>query len=361
MSKDKRQESRAKLEDSLPIKGLRRYFSVVKNEKPAKFVISQKISAEFKPADSTEHLWTKHHEVVKQFRETEAEIDTGKLKIDTLPSLPRSLLDLKIELARRILLECHLCAHACRIDRSKGNTGYCGCGRDIVVSSMFAHMGEEPELVPSGTIFTMGCTMRCKHCQNWAISQWEETGKTMNTKHLAHAIETLRADGCRNANLVGGEPTPWLEQWLAVFREVRTNIPIVWNSNSYYSQETADLLAGFADVYLLDFKYGPYHCAQRISDAPDYWRICTGNHLQTKCGEIITRVLVLPEHIDCCVKPILEWIAENLGTETRVNIMFQYRPEWRADELAELQRTLNAEEIEEALNIAKDVGLTNLA
>ena len=58
-------------------------------------------------------------------------------------------------------------------------------------------------------------------------------------------------------NLVGGEPTPWLLQWLETFKHVTVNVPVVWNSNSYYSPEAASLLAGFADVYLLDFKYGP--------------------------------------------------------------------------------------------------------
>jgi putative pyruvate formate lyase activating enzyme len=45
---------------------------------------------------------------------------------------------------------------------------------------------------------------------------------------------------------------------------------------------------------------------------------------------------------------------------TRVNLMFQYRPEWRARERAELGRRLRAEEISEASQMAKDIGLVNL-
>jgi putative pyruvate formate lyase activating enzyme len=222
-------------------------------------------------------------------------------------------------------------------------------------------MGEEPELVPSGTIFTMGCTMRCRHCQNWAISQWKEGGAEVKPEELAREVEQLRRGGCRNANLVGGEPTPWLRQWLETFRYVGVNVPVVWNSNSYYSVETARLLNGFVDVYLLDFKYGPGDCALRISDAPNYWEVCTRNHLEAKKnGELIIRVPVLPGHLDCCAKPILNWVAENLGVETRVNLMFQYRPEWRAREIPELRRRLNKTEFEKALQLAKDAGLKNL-
>jgi putative pyruvate formate lyase activating enzyme len=230
----------------------------------------------------------------------------------------------------------------------------------MAVSSIFEHVGEEPELVPSGTIFTMGCTMRCRHCQNWTISQWMEPGTTYKPREMAREVENLRLSGSRNANLVGGEPTPWLQQWLETFKHVNVNVPVIWNSNSYYSPETAQLLAGFADVYLLDFKYGPSECAERTSDAPNYWKVCTNNHLEAKKhGEAIIRVLVLPNHLECCTKPTLNWIAKNLGAETRVNLMFQYRPEWRAHEIPELRRRLSKDEMEKAVQLAEKAGLRN--
>jgi len=221
-------------------------------------------------------------------------------------------------------------------------------------------MGEEPELVPSGTIFTLGCTLRCLHCQNWTISRWIEKGDIFSPRQLARSVERLRRGGCRNVNLVGGEPTPWLQQWLETFKHVNVNVPVVWNSNSYYSEETAKLLAGFVDVYLLDFKYGSNECAKKISDAPGYWEACTRNHLHAKkYGELIIRVLVLPEHLECCTKNILNWIAQNLETWVRTNVMFQYRPEWRAHEISELRRRLTGRERERAIELAKEAGLTN--
>jgi putative pyruvate formate lyase activating enzyme len=78
-----------------------------------------------------------------------------------------------------------------------------------------------------------------------------------------------------------------------------------------------------------------------------------------KHGELIMRILVLPNHLECCTKPIINWIARNLGTETRVNIMFQYRPEWRAHEIPELRRRLTRDEKKRAIQLAKDANLTN--
>ncbi len=341
-------------------KSLSRYFAVMQNEKPARFMIAKKLHAEFDINDPAEKLWQAHAHLAEQFYKTEMEIDTNQKKLQEIPVPEKSYLDLKTEIARRILMNCHFCTRKCGINRIEGKLGNCGCGKEITVSSIFGHTGEEPELVPSGTIFTMGCTMQCKHCQNWTISQWMENGTIYKPADLANEVENLRNEGCRNVNLVGGEPTPWLEQWLETFRHVTTNVPIIWNSNSYYSHETTQLLAGFADVYLLDFKYGPSECASRISDAPNYWKVCTRNLLAAKkYGELIIRVLILPNHLECCTKPVLNWIAENLGQETRVNVMFQYRPEWRAHEIPEIRRRLTRDEMDQAIRLAKAARLTN--
>jgi len=332
----------------------------MQDQKPAKFMIARKLSATFSKGEPVKELGEKHTVLTEEFHRIEEKIDSGQLKLEEMRIPEQSYLDLKIEIANKIAQSCHFCTRRCSVNRVKGERGYCNCGQEMTVSSIFEHMGEEPELVPSGTIFTMGCTMRCKHCQNYMISQWMEISEVYTAEELAKEVEELRINGCRNANLVGGEPTPWLPQWLETFKHVKVSVPVVWNSNSYYSPETAQLLAGFADVYLLDFKYGTGKCAEKISDAPGYWTVCTRNHSEAKeYGELIIRMLVLPNHLECCTKPILDWIAKNLGTGTRVNTMFQYRPEWRAYEIPELRRRLTRDEMEQTVQLAKGAGLTN--
>jgi len=353
-----RPDSLAVLRDEKCRRSLSRYFDVFQEKKKAKFTISRSLPVDFEPNSATEELWKKHDETLSKYSYYEEEIDFGR--VDPGDPVPCSFLTLKSQIAKRIMSSCHFCTRKCGIDRDKGEVGFCGCGRIAIVSSFFEHMGEEPELVPSGTIFTCGCTMRCLHCQNWTISQNIEVGDMCGAEELAKIVDRLRQRGCRNANLVGGEPTPWLHHWFDAFTRVKENVPVVWNSNSYYSHETSQLLAGFADVYLLDFKYGPGDCGARISSAPDYWAVCTRNHLTAKrYGELIIRVLILPGHNSCCTRPILSWISKNLGPETRVNLMDQYRPEWRAHEVPELRRRLTGEEFREAREIAREVGLTN--
>ncbi|PVX23683.1 MAG: radical SAM protein [Candidatus Bathyarchaeum sp.] len=355
-----RPDAKTVLTDKKARASLKRYFDVMQDDKPAKFLIAKKLPVAFSKNDSLTKLWKLHERLTEEFCILEKEVDTRQTRLEELDTPQQSFLDLKLEIANRILENCHFCTRRCGSDRTAGELGYCKCATTVTVSTMFPHTGEEPELVPSGTIFTLGCTLRCLHCQNWGISQWFEAGETYSPKQLATAIIRLRRDGCRNVNLVGGDPTSWLTQWLEAFKYVDLNVPVVWNSNSYYSEETAKLLAGFVDVYLLDFKYGPKDCAAKLSDAPDYWMACTKNHLYAKkYGEPIVRVLVLPEHLECCTKPVLNWVAKHLGGSVRVNLMFQYHPQWRAHEVPELRRRLTETERKRALELAKEAGLTN--
>ncbi|MBD3205921.1 radical SAM protein [Candidatus Bathyarchaeota archaeon] len=339
-------------------RALPRYADVVRKKKFSKYLISKSMPVQFNIDEPEENLWEKHDYLLNHFNEEVEKIDK---KSERLKNVSTSFLELKARLGYRIMSSCRFCERECLVDRLSEAAGYCGAGRQFSLYSAFPHLGEEPELVPSGTVFTGGCTIRCIHCQNWDISQWKSSGRTVDPKMMAIQVEELANRGCKNINMVGGDPTPVTWQWIETMTKVDRNLATIWNSNSYYSEETSKLLAGFIDLYLLDFKYGNNKCAEEISDAPGYWKAATRNHLMAdKHGEIIIRVLVLPGHNECCTRPILQWIYDNLGPWARINLMFQYRPEWRARERKELSRRLTGAEIREAKQMATDIGLRNL-
>ncbi|KYK24608.1 hypothetical protein AYK26_03465 [Euryarchaeota archaeon SM23-78] len=270
--------------------------------------------------------------------------------------LNKKLLDEKIKKAYKLLAKCELCEHKCKVNRLKGKLGVCGVGNKIDVSSYFVHMGEEPFLVPSFTIFFMNCTFKCQFCQNWTISQGFEIGHTFTEEELAEIID--RYKHCRNVNFVGGEPTPYLPFILKTLTFVKSNIPVVWNSNFYMSEKSMDLLKDVVDVYLSDFKYGNDECAKRLSKIDNYMDVIMRNHLLAfKDAELVIRHLVLPNHVECCTKPILEFIAENFKDKAVLNLMDQYRPEFKAKYYPEINRGLKREEFEEAEGYAEKLGL----
>lgn len=270
-----------------------------------------------------------------------------------------SYLDLKIKIAEEIFKNCYFCEKRCYVDRNI-NKGYCKVIKPKIASE-FIHVGEEAPLVPSHAIFFTGCNFECIYCQNFDISQFPESGLEIDEKTLANIIDRRRMEGSRNVNFVGGDPTPNLLYILKTMRLSKENVPVIWNSNFYMSEDAMNLLDGFVDLYLSDFKYGPSNCAEYLSGIENYWEIVTRNHMMAKkAGDMIIRHLVLPNHVECCSKPILKWISENLGNETVVNIMGQYRPVYRANECTEIKRYPHRGEMEEALNYAKSLGLINL-
>jgi putative pyruvate formate lyase activating enzyme len=221
------------------------------------------------------------------------------------------------------------------------------------IASEFLHYGEEPILVPSYTIFFSGCTFECVFCQNWDISQ-VGCGIHIDPEKLARKIDLSLGI---NVNWVGGDPTPHLYYIFQVLTHCTRNIPQVWNSNMYCSLETMRLLNKVIDVYLTDFKFGNDKCAKRLSNVDNYWRIIRRNHLIAhKQGEIIVRHLVLPNHTNCCSRPILEWLAKNIPSAV-INIMAQYRPCYKANQYNDIARSIYSEEYQAVLHHGKDLGL----
>ncbi len=265
---------------------------------------------------------------------TEDEIWSILKEFDSDEEVPP--LSLKSELADRILSGCVLCERRCKVNRKKGEKGYCEV-KESKISSEFLHMGEEEELVPSHTVFFAGCNFGCVFCQNYEISQLNK-GRYLSPETLAKKISS---GGGKNINWVGGDPIPNLPYILKVLEYLERSVPLIWNSNMYLSEESMDLLQRLMDVYLTDFKYGNDGCAEELSDVSDYTSVIKRNHLiAEKTGDLIIRHLVLPGHLECCTEPLLKWIDENLENP-RLNIMTQYRPVWNAEEHPEIDRYLN--------------------
>jgi putative pyruvate formate lyase activating enzyme len=264
-------------------------------------------------------------------------------------------LEKKIEKAYEILKSCEFCERKCKVNRNV-KVGYCRVGNKPMISSAFVHLGEESMIVPSFTIFFMGCTFHCQFCQNWQISQWFERGSVLTPQEIAELIDEHKH--CRNVNFVGGEPTPQIPFILDALQYVKANIPIVWNSNFYMSLKSMELLKGVIDIYLSDWKYWSDKCALKFSKVNNYLKIVKRNHdLAFKDSEMIIRHLILPNHFECCTKKILKYIAENYGDKVIVNIMPQYKPEYKAHKYPEIAGYPTRKEIEKAWNLAEDLGL----
>ena len=342
------------------------YYRVMKNIKPAKFIIVKHVEVFENPAKlDYEGLWGLHDEIAKEFRIIFKEIAMDKLSVEELPNPKHSFLDLKIALAKEMLKSCIFCERKCKVNRLRGERGhFCKLDYRTYVHSWFHHLGEEAPLVPSGTIFYGSCNFRCVFCQNFDISQENiYNGILVTAKSLATIQKELRNKGARNINHVGGDPTPNIHTIVESLKSLDVNVPQLWNSNMYLTVEAMKILVDIIDIWLPDFKYGNDKCALRLSGVPRYFEVVTRNlKMAVEHGDMIIRHLVLPNHVECCTKPVLRWIAENLPKEkVLVNIMEQYRPEYKVlrepEKWRDIIRRPGYDELSEAYSYAKKLGI----
>lgn len=350
------------------LRKLRWYYDVMVNRKPAKFLICRKIGFNDGGLDSygLDDLYVIHESLSKEFKKLFNEVKEGKLSFTEFKGLEEpkvTYLDVKIKIVKEILRSCRLCEWRCSVNRYEGKVGTCRLSTDTYVSSYFLHVGEEAPLVPSGTIFYGSCNFRCVFCQNYDISQVRPfSGVKISARELTLIQKYLREEGARNVNHVGGEPTPNLHTILESLKYLDVNVPQLWNSNMYLSLEALNVLLDVIDIWLPDFKYGNNLCGLRLSKVKNYFDVVSRNHLMicSNGDPIIIRHLVMPNHLDCCTKPVLEWIARNCSNAL-VNIMAQYRPEYlvltHRDEYRDIARRPTGKEMEEAYEYARKLGI----
>ncbi len=356
-------------------KYLKRYLKVQRDEMPALFKISERIPISFDPDLPLEELREIHKRGMEEYRKLHEKLEIEAMEAlaykdaadrlvmftETFLEIPKaspSLLDLKVAIADRMIEECNCCGWRCGVNRKAGEKGFCRLTDSSNYASEFLHMGEEPELVPSHTIFLTGCSFACVYCQNWDISNAPDSGTRIEPRKLAKLIDLRRMHGARNVNFV--TPTPHAHTVLKIVREMSVNTPVVWNSNMYHSPEIAELLEGVVDVYLGDFKYGNDECAKKLSKVNNYLEIVQPNfEFAYRTAEILLRHLVLPNHLKCCTKPVAEWVAKNIP-QIRFNLMFQYMPCYRAMEYMDIDRYLTPEEEAQAIEIVTEAGIEDL-
>lgn len=286
-----------------------------------------------------------------------------------IPLYEKGELQRRIPLLRDLLKECRLCPRRCGVNRLEGELGYCQAGSELMVSSAFPHFGEEPPLVGyhgSGTIFLTHCNLRCIFCQNYDISHLGR-GERISPSIMANMMIRLQEMGCHNINFV--TPThyvPLIAASLPEAIEKGLKIPIVYNCSGYESIEVIQLLDGIVDIYMPDAKYMDGKFAKRYSNAPDYPEVIKEvlREMHRQVGDLRTnsigiaerglliRHLVMPNGV-ASTEEVLKFIAEEISIHSYVNIMDQYRPEYKADQYIEINRRITYKEYLEAIQLAK--------
>jgi putative pyruvate formate lyase activating enzyme len=276
------------------------------------------------------------------------------------------------------LCHCEGCPRKCGVNRLNDETGFCRTGAGLQIAHVGLHFGEEPPISGtrgSGAVFFAGCNLRCVYCQNYQISQEFEPGRfrTMTSMELVAEMLALQDKGAHNINCVS--PSHMVFQLADVLQDAKTRgleIPVVYNSSGYDAVAALRQIRGLIDIYLPDIKYLEKGIGHQFSAAGDYAATIPGvleemlaqvGHLQIDDDGIATqgvlvRHLVLPgqrNNSRRCLR-----LLAGLSRKMYVSIMSQYSPQYRAADHPPLNRTLFAEEYDEVIEYALDLGLENV-
>jgi pyruvate formate lyase activating enzyme len=269
-------------------------------------------------------------------------------------------------------VRCLLCPNDCRIaDGSRGTCGVrenrggtlCALTYGLVSSVAVDPVEKKPVFhFRPGTralsLGSVGCSMRCGHCQNWQISR-SRPGDGDSLDHLpADRVAPLaREHRCEGVAFTYNEPVIWIEYVLDVARACKeAGLYTVMVTNGYITAEGLDLIGPHIDVWRVDvkgFSDRVYHelckvrSVQPVLDmavrAQDRW----GMHV-----EVVTNVIPTVNDDDETISRIARWIRAELGPDTPWHItrFFPYL------DLAELPPTPVAS-LERARRIGMDEGL----
>jgi pyruvate formate lyase activating enzyme len=212
-------------------------------------------------------------------------------------------------------VQCHLCSHNCLI--KDGQRGICAVRENkegtlySLVYGKIISMNIDPiekkplfHFLPGSTslsIATVGCNFRCKHCQNYEISQFprerkfEIPGKDATPEEI---VEAAIRHGCESISYTYTEPTIFFEFAYDCARLAHEKgIRNVFVSNGYTGPEAARLIAPYLDANNIDLKgsdaFYKEICGARLQPVKDTIRLMHGLGIWV---EVTT--LIIPGHND---------------------------------------------------------------
>jgi pyruvate formate lyase activating enzyme len=233
-------------------------------------------------------------------------------------------------------IHCRVCPHECRI--KEGASGYCGVRRnsggvlDPTTYGKVSSVAVDPiEKKPvfhyrPGTLAlslgSVGCSMRCRHCQNWQISRATSDGpRGLQDLPVADVVLLAERHGCVGVAFTYNEPVIWIEYVLDVSRACKAaGLYTVMVTNGYITGEALDLIGEHVDVWRVDVKAFDDEGYRALSGVSALEPVLTqAKRAKEEWGmhvEVVTNVVPGFNDSDRTLRGIAGWIHDALGPGT---------------------------------------------
>ncbi len=264
---------------------------------------------------------------------------------------------------------CDLCAHRCKIH--DGKTGICGVRKNTggtLVPLTYGKVSAEAidpiekkplnHFLPGTQVYSLGsigCNFRCKHCQNWEISQISEFRGILHDISPEEGVRRAVKAGCKSIAWTYNEPTIWHEYTKDMGRLAHEkDLKTIYVTNGYITEEALKDISPVLDAFRVDIKsfsdsFYRSVCSARLEP------VLESTVIAKECGmHIETVTLIIPGMNDSPdeIRALTRWVVDNCGPETPMHFTGFY-PQYHMDATA----PTSAVTLERACSIAKEEGI----
>eukprot|EP01105_Mastigella_eilhardi_P007425 TRINITY_DN18878_c0_g1_i1.p1 TRINITY_DN18878_c0_g1~~TRINITY_DN18878_c0_g1_i1.p1 ORF type:complete len:360 (+),score=106.15 TRINITY_DN18878_c0_g1_i1:52-1080(+) len=237
-------------------------------------------------------------------------------------------------------VRCGLCPHSCLI--AEGRTGFCHARKNVqgklvtLVYGKPCSLNVDPvekkplfHFLPNTNIFsigTLGCNLRCKHCQNDSISQVTDIESHPQQYYSPEQIVALAIKrGCHSIAFTYNEPSIFFEYALDVAKLAKAKgLKTVMVTNGFINPEPLDELYEYIDAANVDLKAFTERFYKDVCAATLTGVLETLQRLRERHPQVWLELtyLVIPGQNDdpAELEQATKWVAERLGPDTVFHI-----------------------------------------
>jgi pyruvate formate lyase activating enzyme len=266
-------------------------------------------------------------------------------------------------------VDCGLCPHHCHI--IKGRRGVCGVRQNVegrlytliygMVSSMHVDPMEKKPLFhyrpgePVLSLGSVGCNLRCLHCQNFTISQAAPSDGPLERYAPNDVARLARQNKCRTVAFTYNEPTIWHEFTFETAQVLQgQGISSIYVSNGFMETQPLRELAPYLGAMNIDvkgFTEGFYRKVCKASLGP----VLKATKLAHELGvHLELTYLIIPAENDDPeeMRSFCRWVVKELDAKVPVHFS-RFHPDYMMTDVPPTPtRTM-----ELAVKIGKEEGL----
>ena len=231
-------------------------------------------------------------------------------------------------------VHCLLCPHSCRI--ADGRRGVCGVRRNddgelaALTYGRASSIAVDPiekkpvyHYFPGTTalsVGSVGCTMKCGHCQNWQISRASVEDSALHFVGPAQLVELALAEGCRGVAFTYNEPVIWAEYVRDCGNAAHERgLYSVMVTNGFVTEAGLDYMAPAVDVWRVDVKGMTDEAYRTLCRVPSVAPVLAGAeralHVHKMHVEVVTNIVPGINDDEDQLRSLAAWIAGSLGPD----------------------------------------------